>query len=49
MEEELVIKLKKVVLPEKIEQISATKIRAKLRKEGKLEIVIYNLKLIISL
>ena len=30
-------KIEEVVLPEKIQQISATKIRAKLRKEGKLK------------
>ena len=30
-------KIEEIVLPEKIQQISATKIRAKLRKEGKLK------------
>ena len=30
-------KIEEVVLPEKIQQISATKIRAKMRKEGKLK------------
>ena len=30
-------KIEEIILPEKIQQISATKIRAKLRKEGKLK------------
>jgi len=30
-------KIEEVVLPEKIQQISATKIRAKMRKEGKIK------------
>ena len=30
-------KIEEVVLPEKIQQISATKIREKLRKEGKIK------------
>ena len=37
MEEVLDIKLKKIVLPEEIQKISATKIRAKMREEGKLK------------
>ena len=30
-------KIEEIVLPEKIQQISATKIRAKMRKEGKIK------------
>ena len=47
-------KIEEVVLPEKIQQISATKIRDKMRKDGKIKqqftkFTAYNLKLIISL
>ena len=37
MEEELDIKLKKLILSKEIQEISATKIRAKMREEGKLK------------